>query len=324
MARRTHHRALPDERAYQHRRYTTEERGDAPLPHRPSRLVVRVHEVTDAEHLYRSPADRSPGREALIRDDDVPLGKHLDGAPRRLQHRQVCEQQVVVDHQHVRLRQAGACLVVEALRLVRARRAEALVVPDRERRPDRPRGQCLQLALVPSLRVLEPLPQRVEPGTVLDLLRGVQGAHPGSFPLLDLVVARVVPPTLHQAEREGPGQGCTQCGEIFLDQLLLEPDGRRDHQDLLLGDQRVPDRRHQGGVALPHSRGCLDEQVLAGTDGAVDLLRHADLWLARSVAGQHLRQRPSDFEHSAYAQNRVSTGCHRGGTPHISTRVVHR
>ena len=92
--------------------------------------------------------------------------------------------------------------------------------------------------------------------------------------LLEAAGAEIIRPTLEHGETELHRQDLLEHGQILLRKLLLQVNGVRAHDRLLLVRHCIEDRRHQVGQALADAGAGLDRQVLTVRQGPRDGYRH--------------------------------------------------
>jgi hypothetical protein len=228
------------------------------------------------------------------------------------------QQQVVVDHDHLRLRQLRARAVVAAAVVAGAVACGAGVALGRHRGPDIAFGrfgQAVAVAvpvaavehLAPALvdpAALGPDPlQRVALGLVAGLVaEQVRGRRVAAGHLVQLEAAHITAPPLGQREHEGLGQHRRQRRQVLGDQLFLQRHGGgRDHHPLALRQRQrdhgrgVGGRLAHAGAGLHHRNGARAGWrrvfALLGFGGPVDhaqglgnVRRHLALTGARTKA----------------------------------------
>ena len=200
----------------------------------------------------------------------VQLGQHA-----RAQRRQ---QQIVVGHDHLRAHQLLAFVVVGALAEGRAVLAGARGTLGRHGAPHLGLGRRIQAVAVAIPRAFgQRLRHRgIELDARLGLVPGALGAGGGFFlgkqvvfalflrlamacEAVELELAHIAPAPLGQRKFEGLRHQRGQCGQVFVDQLLLQRHrGGRDQHP------RAPrQRQRNGGCAirqrLAHARARLDD-----------------------------------------------------------------
>ena len=195
----------------------------------------------------------------------------------------VGEEKVVIDHHHVGVHRVAPRLHHEALFLVRAVLAEAVVA----RRGGGDPGQRVlahvgAFGLVAGLRDLGEAADRAQVGGVL---RGEEAAV--ARVALEVVVADVVGPALQQRDRHRDLERRAHGGQVAVEELVLQGFGAGGDDDLAAGEQR----RHQVGEGLAGAGARLRHQhaILAQRRG--DLLRHLDLLRTGTEAGDRSSER---------------------------------
>ncbi len=196
----------------------------------------------------------------LVEDDALEGGQH--GGSRIVvglhAHRQVGEQQGVVDHQHLGAGGTAAGAVEEALSVVGAAHAGALVDFAAHLVPDLVAGDEGEILPGTVDRRFRPLGDGREFAAllVLEQPRFATGARQATQ-------AQVVAATLDQFGAEIQAGGALQKGQVLADELFLQVDGvgRDDHPLFVV--ERPEDRRDQVGETLACAGAGFDGRQLA-------------------------------------------------------------
>ncbi len=98
--------------------------------------------------------------------------------------------------------------------------------------------------------------------------------------------AQVIRPTLHDRRPKRFWQDVLQIRQIFEDELILQVDRVRRHDDPLAVRNREVDRRNQVRHALASARPRLYHQPRPLVERVGDRAKHRDLWLTVLVARQ--------------------------------------
>lgn len=232
--------------------------------------VARVREALDdrvareLEHLRRRQRLAEKERRGLgqlmcfVEDDRVRTRQQL-GHPGIAQH-DVREEQVMIDDDDVRLLRLAARLHHEAVLVMRAFLAEAVVAGRRDHRPHGRRlRHARELGLVAALRELR------EADDVLQV-RGVlprrQAAVVGRA--LQIVMAQVVRAALEHRDRHGHRERVAHRRDVALEQLILQVLRARRHDHLATPEHRRDEIR----VGLAGAGAGLDDQRVAAVVGS--------------------------------------------------------
>ena len=204
--------------------------------------------------------------------------------------REIREEEVVVDYDHVRFRGLLPHAKDETAIVVRALGSDALI---RRRRQVAPGGEVLrelaQLRAVAGLRGLRPRGDGVEDGRFLAHREGRIAQE-----LLEPQQAEIVLPPLEEGDLRIDAER-PQKRHVLLRELLLERLGR-GRDDCLESAARRGKQVRQG---LPGACPGLDHQRPPAGERVLDLRRHRQLRRARLVRGKHARERSARTEHLA-------------------------
>ena len=222
----------------------------------------------------------------LVEDDRVAVGQELGHALVAQHH--VGEEQVVVDDDHVGVERLAPRLQHEAVGVVRAVLAEAVVAGGGDERPDRrvlgDVGQLRAVAALGRTREGDDLRQ------VADVVARRQAVLARGA--LEVVVADVVGAALEQRDRDGDGKRVAHQRQVALEELVLQCLGPR-------GDDHLAAVQQRGGEVRERLAGAgagLGDELAARGDGAADGLRHRELLRTEAEAGERPRERAAVAE----------------------------
>ena len=219
-------------------------------------------------------------RVGLVEDDRVVVGQDLDPGARG-PHREVGEEEVVVDEEQLGRRRAGAGAGDEALVPELALATKARVAGGGEIAPGGELVGQVDLAPVAGLGRTQPaLDARPEGRLVAD--RKGRGACEGLAPLQAVVVG--APLEVGGVDLE-PGL-LSQDRQVLPPDLLLEVLGRGRDDDPPAGE----DRGHQVGERLPGAGPGLGDEVAVPLECPLHRAGHRQLVLTVLVAGERARQ----------------------------------
>ena len=211
----------------------------------------------------------------LVEDHRVARGQELGQALVAQHH--VGEEQVMVDDDDVRGHGVGARLHHEALPVVRAVRAEAVLARRRDQRPDRGvLGDVGELGAVASVGGACKGDDLAEVPGVLARGHAVVARR-----ALEVVVADVVRAALEHRDGHRHAERIAHHRHVALEQLVLQRLGAGRHDHLAA----VHQRRHEVGERLAGARAGLGDKAPARGDRVRDRAGHLDLLAAHPEAG---------------------------------------
>ncbi len=211
----------------------------------------------------------------LVEDHGVARGQQFRHALVTQDH--VGEKQMVVHHHHIRFHRLLARLHDEALLVIRAIAAEAVLACRGHVRPDgrvlRHFGQSAAIAGLAGPRV----------GLDARQIRHVVAVQEAAIVLgaLQVVMADIVRPTLEQRHRHRRLQRIAHHRDVAAEQLVLQGLGTGGDDHLAT----LGEGRHQIGERLAGTRTCLGDQDAAPFDRLLDRPRHFHLLRTQAVAG---------------------------------------
>ena len=258
-------------------------------------VACQFDELPGAHLLAEEAAGQVRQLVRLVQHHGVGLRQQL--AEALLAQRHVGQEQVMVDDHHIRLLGAAARLHHEAVVVVWAFQAEAVL-----HRGGHP-GQDLGVFRQPLyLRQIAAVGQRQPPAHQGQMTGGIAAA-PAMLLLGQgmAMAAQVVGPPLEQRGAHLYPQRLAHDGQILVIELVLQGTGAGGEQYLAPRHQG----RHQIGEGLAHPRSGLGHQRAAFSDGLFDGARQCLLGLARTEPAQGLDEGP------LAAQQRIGMGAHR-------------
>ncbi len=213
---------------------------------------------------------------SLVDDEPLVRGKHRRIRPvlLRAPHREIAEQQVMVDDDHIRLRGDAASGEEKALVEERALETQTQIglrrdlVPQlRLRRRRKIRERAVLRALGPRANLLQ---------SVRRTVRKESGRRAGC--LLESIEAEIIAPTLQQGKTHRlVRERVTEKGEILADELLLQIDRVRRHDRALSVRGSPPQRGQEVAERLSYTGAGLEQRDTAFVVQRRDRARHLPL-----------------------------------------------
>ena len=224
----------------------------------------------------------------LVENDRIARRQQL-GEPFVAQYH-VGEEEVVVDDDHIGVERGLARLQHEALRVVGAVAAQAVVAGRRDERPDRGvLGHVGEFAAVAGLaRPRERDDLRQVPCIVARRQPALAGGP------LQMMVADVVRAAFQHRESDGSAQRGADERKVALEELVLQRLGAGGHDDLAAVEQR----RHEVREGLAGAGSGLGDERRVRGDGLRDRLGHRQLLRTEAEAGERAGQQAAVAEYS--------------------------
>ena len=222
-------------------------------------------------------------------------------------HRQIGEEQMVVDDDQVALHRAHVHLRDEAAVELSALRSGAGLAARIELRPGRaPFRQVLDRGPIAAVGAFFPLAQD---GKVGDLLQALQDRL--LLGIVELLAAQVIRPSLHQTGVDAAREKLLQEGNVFVEKLFLQVLGSGGNHHALAREQRG----HQVRQRLPRAGARLDNLVPLFGQRFFHRQGHFELSRPELIVGMSAGQRTVAGEKLADRQGRHPAGsvsCHAG------------
>jgi hypothetical protein len=250
------------------------------------RIARELDQLPAADLLAEEQRRRIGKLVRFVEDHRVAVRQKLGNAFVAQHH--VGEEQVMVDHDDVGLQRFAPRLEHEAIGVVRAVLAQAVVAGGRDQGPDR-----RILRHIGQLGAIAALCRARKRDDLLQVPRVVAGRQPVLVRRsLQMVMTDVVGAALQQRDGHGNLQCVPHQRQIALVQLVLQRLGAGGYDDLAA----IQQRRDEIGKRLAGSRAGFGYQLPAHGDGARDGLRHLELLRPEMKSRQFARERSAFAE----------------------------